>query len=366
MMFKRRTLLIITVLLFVMAISSFAAEKRTAKVVEFHGKVQVQRSASEKKISVFKNMVIEEGDKIITGKDSKIVLTVDQDKEVTLAANTIAVLSELKGNDRSNDTVITIQAGGVGSKIDKKLDKNSNYRIKTPTAVMGVRGTQFYVQVEKEKRNQENPEVNIWLTKGAIEVEYRQVGTNISPYAENKGELKSFVMSGAKKYEFPSEGKVNPSTEKFEMKGLYKEFLDYEDLSDLFTEKEVDDARKEAEKDDDDDEDEPEEEHSNPYYEEIHDDVDDEEDDDDNQAFVVPPKPTGNFVFIGKYEIEYHYPIEGELNRWVPYQLVGTQGRVHMDQVLGDPNVPSTAIFYFEESDAEANDFIFMDIEVDA
>lgn len=366
-MLKRRVWTALFILLFVIGFSvSFAAEKRTAKVKELYGKVEVQAATSEKKIPAFKNMVIREGDKIITGKDSKIVMTVDKDKEITLAANTIAILSELKGVSTTNDTVITIQAGGVGSKIEKKLDKDSSYKIKTPTAVMGVRGTHFYVQVEKAEQKLRHPEVNIWLSKGVIEVEYRKEGANISKYTENKGELESFLMTAPKKYDFPSEGRLAPGPEKFELKGLYKEFIDYEDLSDLYDKDEIEKAKKEAEQEEDDDDDEVEEEHENPYYEDIHDDADDDDDDDDDETSSIPPKPAGNYVYIKNYSIMGGHPpatVTGTLNRWVPFTVPAGSGigMVDMGDATGDPRL--TGVYHqFFISTAEANGFVIGNI----
>lgn len=366
-MLKRNIRILLFILLFVIGCSvSFAAEKRKAKVVELHGKVEVQAATSEKKIPAFKNMVINEGDKIITGKDSKIVMKVDQDKEVTLAANTIAILSELKGGSDVNDTVITIQAGGVGSKIEKKLDKNSSYKIKTPTAVMGVRGTQFYVQVEKPEKKLSHPEVNIWLSKGVIEVEYRKEGANISKYTENKGELVSFLMTAPKKFEFPSEGRVPSNQQEFEIKGLYKEFIDYEDLSNLYDKDEIEKARKEAEKDEkDDEEDEPAEVHENPYYEDIHDDADDDDDDNNNETSSIPPKPAGNYVYIKNYSIMAGTPpttVTGTLNRWVPFvEPSSGTGVVDMGAATGDPRLYG-GYHQFSISTAEANGFVIGNI----
>lgn len=366
----KRLILPLMLLIFFFASAAFAAEKRTATVKEFHGDVQIQRAVSEKTIKVFKNMRLEEGDKIITGKDSKVILTADSDKEITIAANTIAILSEFKKNGTSTDTVITIQAGGVGSKIDKKLDKNSNYKIKTPTAVMGVRGTEFYVQVERKDAKQDRSEVNVWLATGHLQIDYRLDGVNISKFSEDKGDLKTVYLSAPRKYEVPSEGD-DFSSSRFELKGLYKEFLDSDEISDMFSDDEIEDALEEAEELEDKLEEETVEEvHKQSEYEDVENKDDDDEDDDEVGA--IPPKPAGNYVYIQKYEVTINrpgHPAEtriGRIDRWIPYRTHIDQGTVFaiifFGEHTGDPvlgNVNTSML----ESDLEANWFILEEIE---
>lgn len=216
----KRILIVMTVLLLALSVQVFAAEKRTAAVDEFYGEVLVKREASEKSIKVFKNMRLDEGDTVITGKDSKLVLKLDGDKEVIIAANTVVVISELSDSAGSTDTTFTLKSGGVGSKIEKKLDPNSKYRIKTPTAVMGVRGTEFYVQVRDGK-------ADVWLASGTLEIEYRMDGKKLARLSQTVGELKSKIITAPNCLSLPQAGEnFREATRDFGLNGLYKEFLD--------------------------------------------------------------------------------------------------------------------------------------------
>lgn len=288
-------ILIAALLLSLIPAAVFADNSRTATVQELYGSVKVKMVTSEKEIKAFKGMRLNEGDTILTGKDSKAVLRLDQDKEIVIAANTQAVLTKIGSKGASTDTVITIVTGGVGNKVEKKLDKDSKYKIKTPTAVMGVRGTEFYVQVERDvkKGSKADPDVNVWLAEGTIELNFRLDGVNITNLNENIGKPKTIIMTAPSKFEFPSEGKVELQQKKFEIDGLYKEFLDQPILPQLgFDDDEIASAHAEAvaeEKEDEDDA--AEEEERPPYWSDVEDGADDDhdEDDEDDVGDLTPP-----------------------------------------------------------------------------
>lgn len=92
-------------------------------------------------------MSLVEGDSITTEKDSSALLYIDDDKEVKIGDNSMVNLSELSGYIGADEqkTGISLWVGKIFSNIKKKLKLRSKYEIKVPTAVMGVRGTEFYV-----------------------------------------------------------------------------------------------------------------------------------------------------------------------------------------------------------------------------
>ncbi|HYE81342.1 MAG TPA: FecR domain-containing protein [Clostridia bacterium] len=120
---------------------------RVAKIAKLSGDVTVMKSGGEKSFPAFKNMGLLQGDKLVTGADGAVTLELDSDKEVVISKNTQLVLSELmtalKGS--SGSTTLNLLGGQVMVNVKKKLDGDSKFEIKTPTAVMGVRGTRFFV-----------------------------------------------------------------------------------------------------------------------------------------------------------------------------------------------------------------------------
>ena len=126
--------------------AAFASTKVSAKILSLDGDVQVVRSGGEKPFAAFVNMRLTEGDQVITGTKGWAEIQMDDEVVITLAENTRIYLSELRGSGGAQQSSIGLQAGGVGSSVNKKLEENSRFEIKTPTAVMGVRGTEFFTQ----------------------------------------------------------------------------------------------------------------------------------------------------------------------------------------------------------------------------
>ncbi|MGI6778988.1 MAG: FecR domain-containing protein [Acetivibrionales bacterium] len=129
------------------------APLRVARIKEFSGKVEVFKAGGEKSFPAFVGMGLAEGDSIITGMNSWVVLQIDDDKEAKIGENSRMGMSELRGSVESgNDqTGLSLWVGKIWTKIKEKLNVNSKYEIKTPTTVMGVRGTKFFVSEEQGK-----------------------------------------------------------------------------------------------------------------------------------------------------------------------------------------------------------------------
>lgn len=234
---KKKILIYIVVLALLSAtLPVYAVNVRTAKLVEFKGTVQVKREASEKKIKAFQNMSLAEGDTIYTGEKSKAVLELDGDKRITVSAKSTVVLSELSKSGKATDTAITLKNGGVGSKLNKKLDKSSKYKIKTPTTVMGVRGTEFYVQssiferevpklkASSKDRWKELNSLRTYLNEGIIGVQLLSDDNSALLKFDDDDESPSeFVMEAPQLLKLDKgEAKLEPYTPK----GLHLEFLE--------------------------------------------------------------------------------------------------------------------------------------------
>lgn len=128
---------------------------RVAKIIATQGDVKILRAGGERAFPAFKGIGLTQGDSIVTGKDGKATLEVGEDREMTIAANTRIMLSELVQSlqENTDQTSFTLKAGKVYCNIKKKLSPGSKYEIRTPTAVMGVRGTQFFVGQEEGRTN---------------------------------------------------------------------------------------------------------------------------------------------------------------------------------------------------------------------
>ncbi|MEK3750969.1 FecR domain-containing protein [Paenibacillus sp. FSL E2-8871] len=125
---------------------------KVGKITAVSGKSEVKKSGGTKKFNAFKGMAITQGDTIITGTDGKISLDLDANKEVTIGASTTLTISQLVESAKAlgGKTSLKLQNGQVLIKVKKKLEGDSRFEIETPTAIMGVMGTEFFVSVNSQ------------------------------------------------------------------------------------------------------------------------------------------------------------------------------------------------------------------------
>lgn len=128
---------------------SEAATARFAKLTAFTGKVTIQKNGGVKTFNAFKGMSLSEGDRIETGVGATAVLEVDKSRTIKMGDKTKIDITELKGSIGNLKSSTKLLNGKILVEIDKKLGTNERFEISTPTAVMGVRGTKFYVIHEK-------------------------------------------------------------------------------------------------------------------------------------------------------------------------------------------------------------------------
>ncbi|MGO4347403.1 FecR domain-containing protein [Paenibacillus sp. MCAF9] len=167
-----KTLKLVFVTLLVMAIimptSVFAKDtEKAGKITAISGKAEVKKSGGSKKFNAFKGMAITKGDTILTGSDGKVTMDLDSDKEVTIGTDTTLVVSELVKSAKAlgGKTSLSLLKGKVLVTIKKKLDGDSRFEIETPTAIMGVMGTQFTVAYE-------NNESYLGVFEGAVKTKH--------------------------------------------------------------------------------------------------------------------------------------------------------------------------------------------------
>ena len=138
-------LLALLLLLTLFASPALALEKASSgKLLSFTGEVQLIRSGGEKPFKVFNNMRIAEGDQIITGPRGSAKILLDDEINIIVSENSRIYLSELRSEGNVSQTSINLQSGGLASSVNKKMTGSSRYQIETPTAAMGVRGTDFF------------------------------------------------------------------------------------------------------------------------------------------------------------------------------------------------------------------------------
>jgi len=134
------------------------------------GQVQVvsQSGTSDAK----SGQALAKGDVLRTGKDSAAILLMSDGSRIKLNPETrVEIGSAEKGN-----TELLLQSGAVFSKVQKQGPQN-RFLIRTKTAVMGVRGTEFYTAFGKESKG--GSDVWMCVHEGKVEVESAKDGKKV-------------------------------------------------------------------------------------------------------------------------------------------------------------------------------------------
>jgi len=130
-----------------------AEEPRTAKILEITGTVNVKYLGERTWLPAKVGMVLNEGDFVKTSADSICILNVDGTGEtatIDVSPNSQLLLSELKKDvdAGTQKTLLDLGLGEIMIRVKKLHTTESSFEVKTPTAVCGVRGTEFAVKVE--------------------------------------------------------------------------------------------------------------------------------------------------------------------------------------------------------------------------
>ena len=136
-------LLVLAAVLFA---SNFLANESQdrASIVKIMGAVSIERAGT--KLIPKAGMILNTLDKITTAKGASIEVTFDDGLKdiVKIGSNSHVVL---ESDAIQKQTSIFMDRGEILLKLEK-LEKGSNFQVRTPTAVAGVRGTSFGVQLK--------------------------------------------------------------------------------------------------------------------------------------------------------------------------------------------------------------------------
>lgn len=130
-----------------------------ATVADFKGSVQVElpgKAAS----NPTRGEVLPAETAIITGK-GRILLQLEDGSQILVNANTHLVL---KQPSPSNWQRLQLLLGKIKAEIQKRTGGSPPFQIGTPSAVITVRGTRFYVEVDKHKTTR------VQVEEGVVEV----------------------------------------------------------------------------------------------------------------------------------------------------------------------------------------------------
>ena len=176
----------------VFSATSASAIEYTAIVTAYAGDVQVFSGGTNQKVDCFVGVELKDETKIITGDESYLEVVFDKrnNRMVKITANSEVVI-KFTGEDR-----VDLVDGEVFAML-KNMEKGEVFRVKTPTAVCGARGTGW-----RTRTNGDETDVSVFDNKVFVR------GLNKNGKAMEKEKwIKKGYESKIKKYEGPGKEK---------------------------------------------------------------------------------------------------------------------------------------------------------------
>lgn len=140
---------LLTVLALVFLLASDVASAAAGKIVFARGDVKVERAGQT--LVLDKGAQIEAGDTIVTGADGRAQLLMADGDRMALRTNTRFTVDEFKAPDspdkpETGRSFYSLVKGGFRA-VTRSLGKRGldSYRVKTPVATIGIRGTTYWV-----------------------------------------------------------------------------------------------------------------------------------------------------------------------------------------------------------------------------
>lgn len=144
------TIAAIALLFNLFATAAFAKSSRTALITDVSGDVTVTKGGGSNPIPAFPNMPLNQGDSIETGDDGSVKVKIaDPESERTIGPNSSVTVTKLAEDAGGKKNGFKVFVGSMWNKI-KSLASGNEDEVDTPTATMGVRGTQYLLIVNPD------------------------------------------------------------------------------------------------------------------------------------------------------------------------------------------------------------------------
>ena len=134
--------------------------------------------------------VIYRFDVINTGSDSSVKLLFDDQTIMDLGASTLFKVEEFSNREKpgSRRVELNLAYGRIRAAINQKVGKEGKFKLKTHVAIMGVRGTEFYVNAGSADLSPTSG-TELVVTEGKVDaVKLDPAGIPSKPISVNPGE----------------------------------------------------------------------------------------------------------------------------------------------------------------------------------
>ena len=142
---------LIAILLVFASFSKALAEESYGLLMIVKGQVQVAKAKAQPAGAKVGSKVYPQ-DTIITGKDSRAKIVMSDRNIINVLPETKIRIDQYINDTKEKNVRLSLLEGKVRTNVEQKYDNNENkFEIKTPSAVVGVRGTQFLTSFQKSK-----------------------------------------------------------------------------------------------------------------------------------------------------------------------------------------------------------------------
>lgn len=180
-------LLIFSLTLFIGS-QSWAAECGLFRVVK--GKVTYKQKNKKKFRKARINKKVCQGDTIKTAADSRAKIVMADENELNISPNTELKIEQYVNNDSngSGKVLLNVVYGKIRSNVKRKYkdSKRNHYRVKTKSAVAGVRGTEFLASY-----NTSTQQSKVVTFEGEVAVGNMQGGSFVAQVTVKPGQFTS-------------------------------------------------------------------------------------------------------------------------------------------------------------------------------
>ncbi len=169
------------------------ATANKAVITYLEGQVQVRKSTSTVWSTATPNQILYALDEIRVLAKSRAELILDNQSVMRLSENTHLALKQLdvETASKKETTSVGLALGKLWTKASKVFNRSSRLEVRTPTAIAGVQGTVYSVNVENERATQ------IQVYDGAVAV------THPLPPAGPRSESAKPLLAAPQKIEGP-------------------------------------------------------------------------------------------------------------------------------------------------------------------
>jgi len=144
-----------------------AADFEVARVTDFTGTVTLVK-ADESEHLVMDLVPLYPGDTLVTGKDGRVEFTFSRGDLFKLYEDSQITIDELSGREEAEQPTLRLTLGFLWTRIKVSMADTFRPSFHTPTAVLGIRGTEFETVVSMDAAS------IVTVDEGAVAVETRK------------------------------------------------------------------------------------------------------------------------------------------------------------------------------------------------